>query len=101
VFEELPSSEYQESLFTRRYKIFGVKRERGVILLGRFWQIQSQRKGGHTPCPVICGRQLFVMYVERSRKSMHLSGRETIGQQLGRHSRGFWKMELTGSWSSI
>jgi len=41
--------------------ILCVKRERGVILLGRFWQIQSQRKGGHTPCQDFYGRQLHVM----------------------------------------
>ncbi|HVP80195.1 MAG TPA: hypothetical protein VMV04_20125 [Thermodesulfobacteriota bacterium] len=41
----------------RNYKIVGVKRERGVILLGRFWQIHSQQKGGYTPCQDIYGGQ--------------------------------------------
>jgi hypothetical protein len=29
-----------EEILTGGYKIFGVKRERGVILLGRFWTNQ-------------------------------------------------------------
>jgi hypothetical protein len=46
----------------RWYKIFGVKRERGVILLGRFLaKYNPNEKGGHTPCQDLCGRQLFVM----------------------------------------
>jgi len=50
-----------------------------------FGKYNPNEKGGHTPCQDICGGRQYVMYVARLRRSMPLSGRETIGQRLGRH----------------
>jgi hypothetical protein len=69
----------------RWYEILVVRKREGCYPLGKILDKSDPNKeGGHTPCQDFYGRQLFVMYVELLRKSMHLSGRGIIGRPLER-----------------